>query len=109
MFSNIEKIKSFESHTLVSDILSAYIRCTPTDIINCLVDNISGDAPGLLDYWAEINSVDQATILDAIEYSLKSIANFKFISTSTIYNSQTANTILRLSNDIIIPLEWVLS
>lgn len=104
----VEDIKSFEQSTLVQEILSLYIGCKADKIMQCLVGDDKNSSYGLLDYWAELNRVEPVSVLDAIEYSLKSIADFSFISTSFNNVHRTANTVLKLCNDIIIPLEWVI-
>lgn len=110
----LDCIKSFEHNTLVSCILSKYLSCEPENILQCLVrdDKDNTTIYGLLEYWAEINYTDSLNVLDFIELSLNEVADFVFISTSPpdIGGAQgsTANTILKLNKNIIIPLEWLL-
>jgi len=109
----LDCIKSYEHNTLVSNILSAYLSCKPESILQCLVrDDKNNTVYGLLEYWAEINNTDSLNVLDFIELSLNDVANFTFISTSPPdiggIQGSTANTILKLSKNIIIPLEWLL-
>lgn len=109
---NINTLKSYELNTSVSDILSSYLMCKPELIIQTLVGDVQDTADGLLEYWAEINNTEPFNVLDTIEFSLRSVADFTFISTSPAdtggFSGPTANTVLRLTNDIIIPLEWML-
>lgn len=109
---NINTLKSYELNTSVSDILSSYLMCNPELIIQTLVGDVQDTANGLLEYWAEINNTEPFNVLDTIEFSLRSVADFTFISTSPAdtggFSGPTANTVLRLTNDIIIPLEWML-
>lgn len=110
---NINMLKSYEHNTSVSDILSSYLMCKPELIIQTLVGDVQDTANGLLEYWAEINNTEPFNVLDTIEWSLRrDISEFKFISISQDgtggFNCQIANTVLKLTNDIIIPLEWML-
>ena len=109
---NINTLKSYELNSSVSDILSAYLMCKPELIIQTLVGDVQDNTNGLLEYWAEINNTEPFNVLDTIEFSLRSVADFTFISTSPAdtggFSGPTANTVLRLTNDIIIPLEWML-
>ena len=110
---NINTLTDYEHNASVSDILSSYLMCNPELIIQTLVGDVQDTANGLLEYWAEINNTDPFNILDTIEWSLRrDIAEFKFISVSPDctggFHCQTANTVLKLTNDIIIPLEWML-
>ena len=109
---NINTIKAYEHNTLVSDILSKYLICKPELIIPVLVGDGQDTTYGLLEYWAEVNNTDPFNVLDAIEFSLRSVADFTFISTSPAdtggFPGPTANTILKLIDNIIIPLEWML-
>lgn len=110
---NINTIKSYEHNTSVSDILSSYLMCKPELIIQTLVGDVQDTANGLLEYWAEINNTEPFNVLDTIEWSLRrDVSEFKFISISQDgtggFNCQIANTVLKLTNDIIIPLEWML-
>ena len=110
---NINTLKSYELNTSVSDILSSYLMCKPELIIQTLVGDVQDTTNGLLEYWAEINNTEPFNVLDTIEWSLRiDISEFKFISTSPAdtggFPCKTANTVLRLTNDIIIPLEWML-
>ena len=109
---NINTLKSYELNTSLSDILSSYLMCKPELIIQTLVGDVQDTANGLLEYWAEINNTEPFNVLDTIEFSLRSVADFTFISTSPAdtggFPCKTANTVLRLTNDIIIPLEWML-
>lgn len=109
---NINTLKSYELNTSVSDILSSYLMCKPELIIQTLVGDVQDTTDGLLEYWAEINNTEPFNVLDTIEFSLRSVADFTFISTSPAdtggFSGPTANTVLRLTNDIIIPLEWML-
>lgn len=109
---NVNTIKSYEHNASVSEILSSYLMCKPELIIQTLVGDVQDTANGLLEYWAEINNTEPFNVLDTIEFSLRSVADFTFISTSPAdtggFSGPTANTVLRLTNDIIIPLEWML-
>ena len=110
---NINTLKSYEHNASVSDILSSYLMCKPELIIQTLVGDVQDTTNGILEYWAEINNTDPFNVLDTIEWSLRrGIAEFKFISVSPDgtggFNCKTANTVLKLTNDIIIPLEWML-
>lgn len=109
---NINTLKSYELNTSVSDILSSYLMCKPELIIQTLVGDVQDTANDLLEYWAEINNTEPFNVLDTIEFSLRSAADFTFISTSPAdtggFPCKTANTVLRLTNDIVIPLEWML-
>ena len=110
---NINTLKSYEHNASVSDILSEYLMCKPELIIQTLVGDVQDTTNGLLEYWAEINNTDPFNVLDTIEWSLRrDISEFKFISISQDgtggFNCKIANTVLRLTNDIIIPLEWML-
>lgn len=110
---NINTLKSYEHNTSASDILSSYLMCKPELIIQTLVGDVQDTANGLLEYWAEINNTEPFNILDTIEWSIRrDISEFKFISVSPDgtggFNCQIANTVLKLTNDIIIPLEWML-
>ena len=110
---NINTLKAYEHNTSTSDILSAYLMCKPELIIQTLVGDVQDTANGLLEYWAEINNTEPFNVLDTIEWSLRrDISEFKFISISPDdtggFPCKTANTVLRLTNDIIIPLEWML-
>ena len=110
---NINTLKSYEHNTSTSDILSAYLMCNPELIIQTLVGDIQDMTNGLLEYWAEINNTEPFNVLDTIEWSLRrDISEFKFISVSQEgaggFNCQIANTVLKLTNDIVIPLEWML-
>lgn len=109
---NVNTIKSYELNTSVSDILSSYLMCKPELIIQTLVGDVQDMTNGLLEYWAEINNTEPFNVLDTIEFSLRSVADFTFISTSPAdtggFPCKTANAVLRLTNDIIIPLEWML-
>ena len=110
---NINMLKSYEHNTSVSDILSSYLMCKPELIIQTLVGDVQDTTNGLLEYWAEINNTEPFNVLDTIEWSLRrDISEFKFISISQDgtggFHCQIANTILKLTNDIIIPLEWML-
>lgn len=110
---NINKLKSYEHNTSASDILSAYLMCNPELIIQTLVGDVQDTTNGLLEYWAEINNTEPFNVLDTIEWSLRiDVSEFKFISVSPDgaggFNCQIANTVLKLTNDIIIPLEWML-
>lgn len=99
-----EDIKAYEHNTPVADILSSYIPCKHNQIIPALIGD-SGDASyGLLDYWAEINHTDNLSVIDAIEMSLFKTADFDVISAS--YTTKTLHSVLRLQNNIVIPLEW---
>jgi hypothetical protein len=100
---SLENLKRFEHDTTVEYILSQYIICKPENIMYCLVED--NDIYGLADYWAELNKVDKLAILDAIEISLHNIANFTVISTSFI-NNKVCHTLMRLPNNIMIPLDW---
>lgn len=105
-------LKSYEHNASTSDILSSYLMCKPELIIQTLVGDVQDTANSLLEYWAEINNTEPFNVLDTIEFSLRSVADFTFISTSPAdtggFSGPTANTVLRLTNDIIIPLEWML-
>lgn len=110
---NINTIKSYEHNTSASEILSSYLMCKPELIIQTLVGDVQDTTNGLLEYWAEINNTDPFNVLDTIEWSLRRDAyEFKFISVSPDgtgdFHCQIANTVLKLTNDIIIPLEWML-
>ena len=110
---NINTLKSYEHNTSTSEILSSYLMCKPELIIQTLVGDVQDTTNGLLEYWAEINNTEPFNVLDTIEWSLRrDISEFKFISVSQDgaggFNCQTANTVLKLTNDIIIPLEWML-
>lgn len=109
---NINTLKSYEHNASVSDILSSYLMCNHELIIQTLVGDVQDTTNGLLEYWAEINNTEPFNVLDTIEFSLRSVADFTFISTSPAdtggFSGPTANTVLRLTNDIIIPLEWML-
>ena len=110
---NINTLTDYELNASVSDILSSYLMCNPELIIQTLVGDVQDTTNGLLEYWAEINNTDPFNVLDTIEWSLRrGIAEFKFISVSPDgtggFNCKTANTVLKLTNDIIIPLEWML-
>jgi len=98
--------KQFEHDTLVSRILSEYVVCRPDILLQSLVED--SDIYGLVEYWAEINRTDKLSILDAVEMSINKIADFKVISTSLCQGSLTLHSILKLQNDIIIPLDWCL-
>jgi len=108
----LENLKRFEHDTTVEYILSQYIICKPENIMYCLVED--NDIYGLADYWAELNKVDKLAILDAIEISLHNIADFTVISTSFLYrnsistviNNKVCHTLMRLPNNIMIPLDW---
>ena len=110
---NINTLTDYELNASVSDILSSYLMCEPELIIQTLVGDVQDTTNGILEYWAEINNTDPFNVLDTIEWSLRrGIAEFKFISVSPDgtggFNCKTANTVLKLTNDIIIPLEWML-
>ena len=110
---NINTLKSYEHNTSTSDILSSYLMCNPELIIQTLVGDVQDTTNGLLEYWAEINNTEPFNVLDTIEWSLRiDTAEFKFISVSQEgtggFHCQIANTVLKLTNDIIIPLEWML-
>ena len=110
---NINTLKSYEHNASASEILSSYLMCKPELIIQTLVGDVQDTANGLLEYWAEINNTEPFNVLDTIEWSLRRDASeFKFISVSPDgtggFNCQIANTVLKLTNDIIIPLEWML-
>lgn len=101
----LENLKLFEHDTTVEYIFTQYIVCRPEHIMYCLVED--SDLYGLIDYWAELNRVDKLAIIDAIEMSLHDIADFTVISTS-FRSNKIGHTILKLPNDIIIPLDWCL-
>lgn len=101
----LENLKRFEHDTTVEYIFTQYIVCSPEHIMHCLVED--NDIYGLVNYWAEINKTDTLSIIDAIEMSLHNIADFTVISTS-FKSHKVGHTILKLSNDIIIPLDWCL-
>ena len=110
---NINTLKAYEHNTSTSEILSAYLICKPELIIQTLVGDVQDTNNGLLEYWAEVNNTDPFNVLDTIEWSLRiDVSEFKFISVSPDgtggFPCQTANTVLKLTNDIIIPLEWML-
>ena len=110
---NINTLKAYEHNTSTSEILSAYLMCKPELIIQTLVGDVQYTNNGLLEYWAEINNTDPFNVLDTIEWSLRiDVSEFKFISVSPDgtggFPCQTANTVLKLTNDIVIPLEWML-
>ena len=110
---NINTLKSYEHNTSASEILSSYLMCKPELIIQTLVGDVQDTTNGLLEYWAEINNTEPFNVLDTIEWSLRiDVSEFKFISISQDgtggFNCQTANTVLKLTNDIVIPLEWML-
>ena len=110
---NINTLKSYEHNTSASEILSSYLMCKPELIIQTLVGDVQDTTNGLLEYWAEINNTEPFNVLDTIEWSLRiDVSEFKFISVSPDgtggFNCQIANTVLKLTNDIIIPLEWML-
>ena len=110
---NVNTLKSYEHNTSVSEILSSYLMCKPELIIQTLVGDVQDTANGLLEYWAEINNTEPFNVLDTIEWSLRiDVSEFKFISVSPDgaggFNCKIANTVLKLTNDIIIPLEWML-
>ena len=110
---NINTLKAYERNTSTSEILSAYLMCKPELIIQTLVGDVQDTNNGLLEYWAEINNTDPFNVLDTIEWSLRiDVSEFKFISVSPDgtggFPCQTANTVLKLTNDIVIPLEWML-
>lgn len=110
---NINTLKAYEHNTSTSEILSAYLMCKPELIIQTLVGDVQDTNNGLLEYWAEINNTDPFNVLDTIEWSLRiDVSEFKFISVSPDgtggFPCQTANTVLKLTNDIVIPLEWML-
>ena len=110
---NINTLKAYEHNTSTSEILSAYLMCKPELIIQTLVGDVQDTNNGLLEYWAEVNNTDPFNVLDTIEWSLRiDISEFKFISVSPDgtggFPCQTANTVLKLTNDIVIPLEWML-
>ena len=110
---NVNMLKSYELNTSASEILSLYLMCKPELIIQTLVGDVQDTTNGLLEYWAEINNTEPFNVLDTIEWSLRRDASeFKFISVSPdgtgCFHCQIANTVLKLTNDIIIPLEWML-
>ena len=110
---NINTLKAYEHNTSTSEILSAYLMCKPELIIQTLVGDVQDTNNGLLEYWAEVNNTEPFNVLDTIEWSLRiDISEFKFISVSPDgtggFPCQTANTVLKLTNDIVIPLEWML-
>lgn len=110
---NVNTLKSYEHNTSASEILSSYLMCKPELIIQTLVGDVQDTTNGLLEYWAEINNTEPFNVLDTIEWSLRrDISEFKFISVSPDgaggFHCQIANTVLKLTNDIIIPLEWML-
>lgn len=110
---NINTLKAYEHNASTSEILSAYLMCKPELIIQTLVGDVQDTNNGLLEYWAEINNTEPFNVLDTIEWSLRiDVSEFKFISVSPDgtggFPCQTANTVLKLTNDIVIPLEWML-
>lgn len=96
----LESLKRFEHDTTVEYIFTQYIVCKPECVMSCLIED--DDLYFLIDYWAELNKVDKLAIIDAIEVSLHDIADFNVISTSL------GRTLLRLQNNIMIPLDWQL-
>ena len=101
----LENLKRFEHDTTVEYIFTQYIVCRPEHIMSCLVEDV--DLYGLINYWAEINKVDKLAIIDAIEMSLHDIADFSVISTS-FRSHKIGHTLLKLPNNIMIPLDWQL-
>jgi len=101
----LETLKLFEHDTTVEYIFTQYIVCRPEHIMHCLIEE--DDLYGLVDYWAELNKVDKLAIIDAIEMSLHDIADFTVISTS-FRSHKVCHTLLRLPNNIMIPLDWQL-
>lgn len=98
----MNKFKSYEHDTTVTDILSEYIVCSKDKIIQCLVGDSDENMHCLLEYWAEVNRTNPLSILDAIELSLLNIANFSVIG----QQNNTLYSVLKLPNDINIPLAW---
>jgi hypothetical protein len=97
----IDKIKSFENDTSVSDILSAYLMCDKKKLVQVLIGDDKDTSYGLLDYWADINNMQTSDLIDVIEASISNVAEF----TVTVYADDYVKSILKLGN-ITIPLTW---
>ena len=103
-------IKAFEDSHTVADILSTYIMCSKNKIIQSLIGDGVDVSYGLIDYWSEINRTDIQSLLDTIEINLYNCADFNVIGTFVVpvTKIEIVKSVLKLSKDIIIPLEWSL-
>lgn len=97
----IDKIKSFENNSSVSDILSAYLMCDKKKLVQVLIGDDKDTSYGLLDYWADINNMSTSDIIDAIEVSMNNLAEF----TVSVSADNPVKSTLKLGN-ITIPLTW---
>lgn len=110
MKMKLSDIKAFEDNHTVADILSTYIMCSKDKIMQSLIGDGVDVSYGLIDYWSEINRTDIQLLLDTIEINLYNCADFNVIGTFVvpITKIEIVKSVLKLSKDIIIPLEWSL-
>jgi hypothetical protein len=61
----------------------------------------------ILCYWADINDTDNSVIIDTIESSLEQTADFTIYR--EIHKIESVYSVLRLKDNISLPLEWKIS
>jgi|SRR5574344_1641575 hypothetical protein len=102
-----EDLKKYEFNTPVESILSSYLNCNKKEIIQSLIGDSEISNYDILCYWADVNNTDNSSIIDAIESSLVHPANF--VLYREIHKVDSAYSVLRLKNNISLPLEWKIS
>lgn len=92
--TTIKDLKSFEDGSSVSKILCEYFDCDESSIIDYMFND--GIASSLC--WCEENHIELDDLLDIVETSLHSKADFKL--------TDSYNSVLLLNKSISLPMNW---